>query len=245
VPGSAAVTNFDAVPQMPLLLRARFAVADAARARVLELRVAYHDGFIAYVNGREVARRGFAKQAAPAVPHGPEVERVYVAVPDELPALAPEGNLLAIAIHPYPGRKRDHPDRAGRDGQARGGARRAHRARPYLAGPVEAHSKTRMTVIWETDVPATGKVIVERVETTSAAPRARSPPARARPARRSRSTRSSAARATATASRSTGAAATPQRARPSASRRSPRRRRRCGSRSTVTCATRDTRRTAR
>src|SRR4030095_7280269 len=88
-----------------LLLRARFAIPEARRARVLELRVAYKDGFIAYVNGREVARRGVTPQSTVVtVPHGPEIERVYLPVPSVVPALAPEGNLLALAVYPYSGR---------------------------------------------------------------------------------------------------------------------------------------------
>src|SRR6185436_17430695 len=88
LPGNAqpppGVTLFDVVPSQPLLLRARFAVPEARRVRVLELRVAYNDGFVAYVNGREVARRGIVSAAAGlagAAPHGAEIERVYVAVP--------------------------------------------------------------------------------------------------------------------------------------------------------------------
>src|SRR5262249_53076708 len=107
-PPPPGVASFDAVSGQPLLLRARFAVAEARRARVLELRVAYNDGFVAYVNGREVARRGMAgSPAAPtaAAPHADEIEHVYVAVPSAaIPALEPEGNVLAVAVYPYPGR---------------------------------------------------------------------------------------------------------------------------------------------
>ena len=105
-PPPPGVTVFDAAPGTPLLLRARFAVAEAARVRVLELRVAYDDGFVAYVNGREVARRGMAPAGTvAAAPHGAEVERVYVAVPSlAIPSLAPDGNVLAVAIYPSGGR---------------------------------------------------------------------------------------------------------------------------------------------
>src|SRR5262249_7372029 len=41
-PPPPGVASFDAVSGQPLLLRARFAVAEARRARVLELRVAYN-----------------------------------------------------------------------------------------------------------------------------------------------------------------------------------------------------------
>jgi predicted phosphodiesterase len=158
----AGVTLFDAIPAQPLLVRARFAVVEAARARVLELRVAYNDGFVAYVNGREVARRGLARSAAQAAaPHGPEVERVYVAVPDAV-ALLPEGNLLAVAVYTYSGRNLVIPTApAAMIGLAASSGVRIVRG-PYLAAPADAHTRTRMNVVWETDLPATGKVIVER-----------------------------------------------------------------------------------
>jgi predicted phosphodiesterase len=42
---------------------------------------------------------------------------------------------------------------------------------PYLAAPAEARNKARMKVVWETDLPATGKVIVEPADASRAAPR--------------------------------------------------------------------------
>ena len=159
----AGVTNIDLIPGQPLLLRARFAVPEARRVRVLELRVAYNDAFVAYVNGREVARRGMAPAgAAAAVPHGPEVERVYVAVPDMLPALSPEGNLLAIAIHSYPGRNTVIPTApAATVGLAAASGVRIVRG-PYLAAPAESpRGRARINVAWETDLPAGGRVVVE------------------------------------------------------------------------------------
>ena len=165
----AGVTLFDAIPAQPLLLRARFTVPEARRVRVLELRVAYNDAFVAYVNGREVMRRGIARQAVQAsAPHGPEVERVYVAVPDAV-ALAPEGNLLAVAVYPYSGRNLVIPTApAAMIGLAASSGVRIVRG-PYLAAPVEAHAKTRMNVVWETDLPATGKVVVEPAQPETAA----------------------------------------------------------------------------
>ena len=168
LPGSAQlpanVTLFDAIPNQPLLLRARFAVPEASRARVLELRVAYNDGFVAYVNGREVARRGIASQAVQAAaPHGPEIERVYVAVPGDV-SLTPEANQLAVAVYPYSGRNLVIPTApAAFVGLAVASGVRIVRG-PYLAGPAEARTKARMNVIWETDLPAAGKVVVEPAE---------------------------------------------------------------------------------
>ena len=72
-------TLYDLVPRAPLLLRARVSVADAAHVRVLELRVAYNDAFVAYLDGHEIARRGIAPNwTAATVPHGPELERLYI-----------------------------------------------------------------------------------------------------------------------------------------------------------------------
>ena len=61
LPGPQAApvgTLYDLAPGQPLLLRARFSIADAPHVRVLDLRVAYADGFIAYLDGKEIARRG-------------------------------------------------------------------------------------------------------------------------------------------------------------------------------------------
>src|SRR5580693_916806 len=101
-----AATFFDLVPGAPLLLRGRFSVADPTHVRVLELRIAYADGFIATLNGREIARRGLAPAgAAGAAPHGPEIEHIFVPVPSAaVPSLKADGNLLAVAVFPYPGR---------------------------------------------------------------------------------------------------------------------------------------------
>ncbi|HEY7371274.1 MAG TPA: metallophosphoesterase [Polyangia bacterium] len=167
----AGATNFDLVPGQPLLLRARFAVPDARRVRVLELRVAYNDAFVAYVNGREVARRGMAPGgAAAAVPHGPEVERVYVAVPDVLPALSPDGNLLAIAIHSYPERSTVIPTApAAMVGLAAASGVRIVRG-PYLAAPAESGNRARVNIAWETDLPSRGRVVVEPAPGGAATP---------------------------------------------------------------------------
>jgi hypothetical protein len=167
------VTSFDAVPGQPLLLRARFEVPEARRARVLELRVAYNDAFVAYVNGREVARRGIAgSPAAPvaAAPHAGEIERVYVALPSAaLPALSPDGNLLAVAVYGYPGRTAVNPTvPAASVALAAASGVRIVRG-PYLGAPAEAKSHARMQVIWETDLPATGKVIVAPAQASPAA----------------------------------------------------------------------------
>src|SRR5262249_24337395 len=109
----------------------------------------------------EVARRGMAPSALiAAAPHGPEIERVYVAVPEDLPAVSPEGNLLAIAIYPSSGRNAVIPSApAAAIGLAAASGVRIVRG-PYLAAPAEVGSKAQMSIVWETDVPATGEVAV-------------------------------------------------------------------------------------
>ena len=166
----SGVTLYDFVSGAPLLLRSRFSVADPGRARVLELRVGYADGFIAYVNGREVARRGLIGLTA-AVPHGPEVEHVYVPVGSPaLPSLRAEGNVIALAVYAYPGRSAIVPTApaATVDVAAASGVRIVRG--PYLVAPVEGKEGAGLSVVWETDLPATGAVTVERVGAKPAEP---------------------------------------------------------------------------
>jgi hypothetical protein len=156
-------TFYDAVPRAPLLLRARFSVADPARVRVLDLRVAYTDGFIAYVNGREVARRGMGPVGgAPPVPHGPEVERVSIAVPSEaLPSLKRDDNLVAVAVYPWSGRNPTFPTApaAAVEVGAASGVRIVRG--PYLSTPFEGKHAYALRVNWETDLPSTGAVTTD------------------------------------------------------------------------------------
>jgi hypothetical protein len=167
----AGVTLFDPHPGQPLLLRARFAVPEARRARVLELRVAYNDAFVASVNGREVARRGIAPSATTAAAaHAGEVEHVYLAVPDDVPALSPEGNLLAIAIYPYAGRNAVIPTAPAASVRlaAASGVRIVRG--PYLGAPSESKSRASIQVMWETDLPAVGTVVVAPAQGAAAGP---------------------------------------------------------------------------
>jgi hypothetical protein len=148
-------TAFEPAAGMPLLLRASFSVDRPARARVLELRVSYADGFVAYVNGREIARRG----VPPAQPHGPEVEHVYVAL--AAAALKPGGNLLALEVHPHPSRSMLLPTApaASVDLAVASGVRIVRG--PYLIAPVEGRHGLGLSVAWETDLPATGALEIE------------------------------------------------------------------------------------
>jgi len=164
-PAPPTATLYDLVPRAPLLLRGRFAVAEPARVRVLELAIAYADGFVATLNGHEVARRGLAAGggAAPMVPHGPETDRIMIAVPSpQLPELRADGNLLAIAVYPYPGRSVVVP-RAPAASVAVSTATGVRFVRgPYLAAPVQDDGGAGVSVVWQTDLPARATVIVER-----------------------------------------------------------------------------------
>ena len=177
VPGSAMPgpapgppgTLYDLVPHAPLLVRTHFSVGDAAHVRVLELRVAYNDAFVAYVNGHEVARRGIAPNGTAALgPHGPEVERVYVPVPSAaLPSLQPNGNLLAVAVYASPGRAVDFASApaVSVDVAAASGVRIVRG--PYLSTPSEGakgkdKGRAGVRLNWQTDLPASGRVTLTR-----------------------------------------------------------------------------------
>ncbi len=166
-PPAPPVTFYSGPPRAPLFLRARFSVADAVHLRVLDLRLGYRDGFIAYVNGREVARRGVgANGAAPVFPHGPEAERVSIAIPSgQLPAVSPDGNVLAVAIYSWPGRS---PVAASAPAVALA-ASAASGVRfvrgPYLSTPTEGAKRYGVRLNWETDLPARASVEVIRVDT--------------------------------------------------------------------------------
>lgn len=71
----------------------------------LTLRVRYQDGFVAYLNGREVARRRLVSGTALASEtHGTERESFPIAVTPGL--LRPTGNVLAVLVLPArPGRR--------------------------------------------------------------------------------------------------------------------------------------------
>jgi len=187
LPGGPAVeppgTRYDLVPHAPLLLRARFSVADAARVRVLELGVAYNDAFVAYVNGQEIARRGIVANGTAAVgPHGPEVERVFIPVPSgPLPSLRPDGNLLAIAVYASPGRAVDFASApAVLVGVSAASGVRIVRG-PYLSTPTEGGSgkgkangngngsTAGVRLNWQTDLPASGTVTITRDDDKGAA----------------------------------------------------------------------------
>jgi hypothetical protein len=161
-----AATLFDLVPGAPLLLRGRFSVSDPAHLRVLELRIAYEDGFIASVNGHEIARREMAASGTSGTgPHGPEIEHIFVPVSSPaLASLRADGNLLAVAVFAYPGRNTVVPTApaAWIDLAAASGVRLVRG--PYLSAPVDDRKGAGLRVSWQTDLPATGTLTVERID---------------------------------------------------------------------------------
>jgi hypothetical protein len=80
--------------------RRRFDVGpEVGTLATLILRVRYQDGFVAWLNGVEVARRRLVPDAPLASElHGPERESIAVPVTQGL--LRPTGNVLAIAVRP-------------------------------------------------------------------------------------------------------------------------------------------------
>lgn len=159
-PAAPPVTFYSGPPRAALFLRARFSVADAVHARVLDLRLGYRDGFIAYVNGREVARRGVAANGgAPVFPHGPEAERISIPIPAaEVPPLRPDGNLLAVAVYSWPGRSAvaASAPAVAIDVSAASGVRFVRG--PYLSTPTEGRDGYGLRFNWQTDRPARARV---------------------------------------------------------------------------------------
>jgi hypothetical protein len=154
------VTRYKAARGQPLLLRARINAADPGRVRVLELRVAYGDGFIAYLDGHEVARRGMAPSGtAAAAPHGPEVEHVTIPIPlAGLAGLQPGGDTIALAIFAAPVRSLVMPTvPAGIVEVAAFSGVRITRG-PYLN--VRPGSAPGMTFRWQADMHATGTLTI-------------------------------------------------------------------------------------
>jgi hypothetical protein len=166
LPGSPPMTLYSGPPRAPLYLRARFSVADAAHARVLDLRLGYRDGFVAYVNGREVARRGLAPNStAPVFPHGPEAERVSIPISStQVPALRPDSNVLAVAVYSWLGRSPVAPSApaVAIDVGAASGVRFVRG--PYLSTPTQGPRGLGLRVNWQTDLPARASIRVNLID---------------------------------------------------------------------------------
>jgi len=134
-----------------LFAQAVFTAGDeVSGVRVIELRVRYSDGMVAYLNGREVARRGIPRDAAATAPvdrpSGPEWETIY------LPGrgLLKKGeNRLAVEVRPHRQARAPVLDVAL---AARGGAR-------IVRGPIiQWLGPTAAAVAFDTDLPSRASV---------------------------------------------------------------------------------------
>lgn len=105
--GEAAAFPHSLIPYHSAYLRRQFDVADAAQVKWLTFRVDYCDGFVAYLNGREIARRNLEGAPGTPVPFDRYATNFhYRGNPEELlvdPAvtagLKPGPNVLAIQVH--------------------------------------------------------------------------------------------------------------------------------------------------
>jgi len=129
-----------------------FAVGDElARVRLLHLRLRYTDGMVAYLNGREVARRRVARDAGAMAladrASGPEWESFYIPAAG---LLRRGHNRLAIEVRPSSTRRSPGLDV---ELEARSGGPRIVRG-PILkwTGPTEA------AISFDTDMPARASV---------------------------------------------------------------------------------------
>ncbi len=135
---------------LSVFTRRRFAVAEPQTVKWLTLRIDYDDGFVAYLNGTEVARRGFATGAAvafdtPAEPlgrtWGEEIDLTAFTN-----ALVAGDNVLAIELH----------NSSLQDATA---ALLAELVANFTRGPfVQNVSSNRAQVIWKTPVPSDTKL---------------------------------------------------------------------------------------
>jgi hypothetical protein len=160
-------TSFDVVPGGSLFLRRRFDLAEPERVRVLELRVSYSDGFIAYLNGREVARRGIPAgsdpHARPELPHTREPETIYLPVSAATTGtLRARENLVAVEIRAtLAGSLAVAPVTPFGNVEVAAAAGVRIVRGPYLIAPAERGGKREVSVAWETDLPARGTVYLE------------------------------------------------------------------------------------
>jgi len=126
------------------LLRWHFTVGRPIDRRVLTLRARYQHGFVAYLDGAEIARRritpGSTLDAPAADVHGPEWERITLPAR----ALGPGSHLLAVEVHP-----RTAGREASFDVELLAAPGPSLTAGPYLV----ATTIDTATVALETDVP--------------------------------------------------------------------------------------------
>jgi predicted phosphodiesterase len=100
-------TSFNDFPTAfsTLYLRKQFTVQDAESVKWLTLRVDYDDGFVAYLNGTEVARRGLAGAPGDFVPFDAAAEKHARGVLEEIDVspfrnlLQTGTNMFAVQVH--------------------------------------------------------------------------------------------------------------------------------------------------
>jgi predicted phosphodiesterase len=136
-----------------VFLRHKFTVADPTRIKWLVLRLDYDDGFVAYLNGQEIARRGLTNNPVQfddyADPHlgGAAIE---FDVTTAAALLTAGENILAIEVHTAVTNEPGNPN--------------SMRLVPELVanfqrGPfIQNATTTSMQVIWRTPVPADSAV---------------------------------------------------------------------------------------
>lgn len=151
VPGSAEQTI---LPQdaVTYCFRSAFQVEDPSFVKWLTLRIDYESGFVAYLNGREIARRGFPTNTAeislgaPATPH-PRGPTELIDVSSGIAALASGTNVLAIQLHS-----------AGDDLPSM--LMVAELVANFTRGPFVENTTTNSTqIIWQTQYPSAGYVL--------------------------------------------------------------------------------------
>jgi hypothetical protein len=125
--------------------------AEAARVRVLRLRVRYRDGLVVWLNGTEIARRNLAADAAPTAfaqrTRGPEWETFYVDA--SAAPLHAGNNLLEVEVRPHASRAAPSLD------LELVGAESPR----IVRGPiVQRVGDTSATVVFETDAPVRGEL---------------------------------------------------------------------------------------
>jgi hypothetical protein len=155
------VTAVECGPGGSLYWRRHFDVDAPAAARVLELRVLYLDGFVAYLNGVEIARRNVpaaSAGSAPPIAHGSDPERIFVSLPRQDTPLQSRNNVIAVEVRPSVRRLSIDGNAPSTEiGVVLASGVRVVRG-PYLIAPADG----AVSVAWETDLPARGVVWLQR-----------------------------------------------------------------------------------
>lgn len=135
----------------PVCLRRTFQLDDPASVVWLVLRVNWSGGFVAYLNGAEIARRHLAGNPGQPVPFDTVPSTHAAGTPEELdcsagiPMLRAGENVLALQWHPPPG--------------VPGASLVPELLANFTRGPfVQSTTPTSQVIAWRTPVPASTKV---------------------------------------------------------------------------------------